>query len=67
VIGNVGEWTASCWDSPPGSPPANLSACGSRTVRGGSWDTAAAGVSLAAGEPASSAGEGRGFRLLREL
>jgi formylglycine-generating enzyme required for sulfatase activity len=67
MIGNASEWTRTCWDSAPGADDSAHANCGSRVVRGGSWDTTADGVGFADAEPASREGDDRGFRLLREL
>ena len=67
MIGNVAEWTSTCWDSAPGTLDDPGTDCGSRVVRGGSWDSTASGVGYADGEPASREGDDRGLRLLREL
>lgn len=67
MIGNASEWTATCWDSVPGTDDSAHANCGSRVVRGGSWDTSADGIGFADAEPASREGDDRGLRLLREL
>jgi len=67
TLGNAAEWTATCWDSKPGTADPQHIDCGSRVVRGGSWDTAADGISFTAAEPAGRESDDRGFRLLREL
>lgn len=67
MIGNASEWTATCWDSVPGADDSAHANCGSRAVRGGSWDTSADGIGFADAEPASREGDDRGLRLLREL
>jgi formylglycine-generating enzyme required for sulfatase activity len=66
MLGNVAEWTSTCWDSRPGAADRQDVDCGSRVVRGGSWDTPADGISFSAAEPASRESDDRGFRLLRE-
>lgn len=67
TLGNVAEWTSTCWDSQPGTADPQEVDCGSRVVRGGSWDTPAEGISFSAAEPASRESDDRGFRLLRDL
>ncbi|MGA1675904.1 MAG: SUMF1/EgtB/PvdO family nonheme iron enzyme [Pseudomonadales bacterium] len=67
MIGNVAEWTSTCWDSAPGTPDDPDTDCGSRVVRGGSWDSTATNVGYSDGEFANREGDDRGLRLLREL
>ena len=67
ALRSASEWTATCWDSVPGADDSAHANCGSRAVRGGSWDTSADGIGFADAEPASREGDDRGLRLLREL
>jgi formylglycine-generating enzyme required for sulfatase activity len=72
LIGNVSEWVLDCWQADHSGARRDGSArleagCGSFVVKGGSWDASADEARVNAREPASSAGDDRGFRVLREF
>jgi formylglycine-generating enzyme required for sulfatase activity/predicted Ser/Thr protein kinase len=74
MLGNVAEWVEDCWHDDYRGAPADGSAwlgepCGERGVRGGSWFTAPARVSLSARNrfDDSYRSNSVGFRLVREM
>ena len=75
TLGNVSEWTADCWHDSYRGAPRDGSAwiaggdCGLHEMRGGSWFTAPANVSLAARNrfDADYRSNSAGFRLVREI
>jgi formylglycine-generating enzyme required for sulfatase activity/predicted Ser/Thr protein kinase len=74
MLGNVAEWVEDCWHDDYAGAPADGSAwlgepCGERGVRGGSWFTAPARVSLSARNrfDDSYRSNSVGFRLVREM
>ncbi|AGX86373.1 SUMF1/EgtB/PvdO family nonheme iron enzyme [Candidatus Symbiobacter mobilis] len=74
LLGNVWEWTQDCHspdlrDIPQNGLPTTLGDCSRRTLRGGSWDTAAKGVRSASRSayPVSRREDNIGFRVVTEL
>lgn len=74
MLGNVGEWTADCWNpsyhgAPSDARPMAEGDCSMRAVRGGSWDDAPAGLRAAyrVGSPTTIRLYSRGFRVARDL
>ena len=65
--GNVWEWTADCYRKDYSAPPADL--CVDRTVRGGSWSSAASSLrpSVRAKAMIKDRYDDVGFRVAREL
>jgi formylglycine-generating enzyme required for sulfatase activity len=73
MLGNVGEWTADCWNADYRAAPADGRArtdgdCRLRAVRGGAWDDAPVGLRAAyrVGSPVVVRLYSRGFRVARE-
>lgn len=73
MLGNVGEWTADCWNPDHRGAPAQGLAredgdCWLRAVRGGAWDDAPVGLRAAyrVGSPVVVRLYSRGFRVARE-
>lgn len=73
VHGNAAEWVLDCWHMSYENAPSDGRAwlrngqCTDHVVRGGSWADAADGVRLSDRRPASTPGDSRGFRVVREL
>jgi formylglycine-generating enzyme required for sulfatase activity len=73
MAGNAGQWTADCWHDSYNGAPADGSAwtagCreNSRVVRGGSWDSAPAGLRAASRTGSAAASNSIGFRVGRML
>ena len=74
MLGNVGEWTQDCWNgnyarAPSDERAASTGDCTMRSVRGGSWDDAPAGLRAAyrVGSPVTVRLYSRGFRVARDL
>jgi formylglycine-generating enzyme required for sulfatase activity len=73
VEGNAAEWVLDCWHISYENAPSDGRAwlrnghCTDHVVRGGSWADAADGVRLSDRRPASTPGDSRGFRVVREL
>ena len=72
IYGNVAEWVSDCGmpsyqSAPRDGSPGEQGGCGSRGVRGGSWDSPAIEASSPHRYLASSANDDRGIRLLRVL
>jgi formylglycine-generating enzyme required for sulfatase activity len=74
VHGNVWEWTEDCWNDKNAGNPGNGSArtsgdCGSRVLRGGSWNSIPSALRSAnrVGVPPSYRSGSYGFRVARTL
>ncbi len=74
MLGNVGEWTADCWNADYSGAPADAVArtagdCAMRAVRGGAWDDGPLGLRSAyrVGSPTIIRLHSRGFRVARDF
>lgn len=74
MLGNVGEWTADCWNDNYAGAPSDQRAvstgdCVMRAVRGGSWDDAPTGLRAAyrVGSPTTVRLYSRGVRVARDM
>jgi formylglycine-generating enzyme required for sulfatase activity len=73
VHGNAAEWVLDCWHISYDNAPRDGVAwqvrgqCIDRVVRGGSWGNGADAVRVTDRRPASTPGDSRGFRVVREL
>ena len=73
VYGNVSEWVMDCgmpnYARAPtdGSPAEEAVGCGTRGIRGGSWDSTAGEARSANRNTATGANDDRGIRLVRDL
>ncbi|MCZ6887885.1 MAG: SUMF1/EgtB/PvdO family nonheme iron enzyme [Gammaproteobacteria bacterium] len=71
TIGNVEEWVADCWhfsfdDAPQTAEPWGAG-CSGRVVRGGAFNSSPNEARITFRSMGSSAGDRRGFRVVREL
>jgi formylglycine-generating enzyme required for sulfatase activity len=73
VHGNVAEWVLDCWHISYDNAPRDGAAwpirgeCVDHVVRGGGWGDGADAVRVTDRRPASTPGDARGFRVVREL